>query len=77
MIFNFLFIFQVNDLDGIQPLDSITPEAPGFTQEKYNHSRRKLKGCLKEINFIQQRHKTPRKQFLYKAVVALKKRYPL
>lgn len=73
MIFNVIFIFQVTDLDGIQPLDSITPEPPGSNQEEYTLPKRKRKGCLKEINFTRQKHMTPRKQLLYKAVVDLKK----
>jgi len=73
MIFNVIFIFQVTDLDGIQILDSITPEVPGSNQEEYTISKRKRKGCLKEISFTRQKHMTPRKQFLYNAVVGLKK----
>lgn len=73
MFFNVIFIFQVTDLDGIQPLDSITPEPPGSNQEEYTLPKRKRKGCLKEINFTRQKHMTPRKQLLYKAVVDLKK----
>ncbi|XP_060858415.1 uncharacterized protein LOC132935811 [Metopolophium dirhodum] len=37
----FVSTTNLNDLDGIQPLDSITPEDPGSTQKKYTLPRRK------------------------------------
>lgn len=66
-----------SDLDGIQLFDDTTTSIivcdPGSSSNDYTIKKIKRRGCLMDINVTRAKHMTPKKKYLYKAIVDMKK----
>lgn len=69
-IYYYYFLLGSISLDGIQPLDEtiLRPCTQVSSKNNYTIPRRR-RVCLRDISVTRSKYMTPKKQFLYKAVV--------